>query len=130
MAKKQTETKWRPTKKQAAMLTAASEAGLNRTITAVCEEAGVARPTFYRWLDDPHFKREWENAWYGATRRHMPGVVAAQIDAALKGDTAAATFVARMAGLWVDRKEITLPKRPEAMGDDELEEAASALGID
>lgn len=48
------------------------------------------------------------------------------------GSTRVAAYreLGRYLGIFVDRKEISLPKRPEAMADDELEEAASALGLD
>jgi hypothetical protein len=104
----QNETDWKPTGKQRAMLEAGAEAGLNRSIKAVCESAGVSRPTFYRWLDhDPDFKTAWEGVWRGAVKRHLPGVVMAQIHRALEGDTRAAEFVAKMAGEWIEKKELT-----------------------
>jgi AcrR family transcriptional regulator len=93
-------TTWRPTARQAKVLEAASLAGVGRTITAICEEAGVPARTFYNWLrDDPDFKTAWEDSWRVSLKRHLPGVIAAQIDRAINGDTKAARLLADVAGL-------------------------------
>lgn len=95
------------------MLEAATETGLNRSISVVCEAADVSRPTFYRWLEnDANFKAEWEEVWHGAVKRHLPGVVMAQVHKALDGDTRAAEFVAKMAGAWVEKKDLTSDGKP------------------
>jgi hypothetical protein len=105
---KKTTTSWRPTAKQISVLEAASETGLNRTITAVCENASVTPKTFYGWLkDDPRFREEWESVWHGAIRKHLPGVVMAQVHKALEGDTRAAEFVAKLGGVFIDKQEQT-----------------------
>lgn len=109
----QSATEWKATPKQRAMLEAGAEAGLNRSISAVCKDAGSDRTTFYRWLEkDENFKKAWEGVWYGAVKRHLPGVVMAQIYKALEGDTRAAEFVAKMAGDWVEKKDITSGGEP------------------
>lgn len=91
---------WIPTPKQAAALEAAQEAGLNRSITTICEAAGVDRRGFYRWLDSiPEFKAAWEDIWHGTIKRHMPGVVAAMIAKAQDGDVPAARLIADLAGV-------------------------------
>jgi AcrR family transcriptional regulator len=104
----QNATEWKPSGKQRAALDAAAEVGFNRTISAVCERANVNRKTFYRWLEhDEDFRSAWESVWRGAVKRHLPGVVMAQIQKALEGDTRAAEYVAKMAGEWVEKKDLT-----------------------
>ena len=50
-------TDWIPNPKQSAVLEAAQEAGLNRSISAICEVAGVDRKSFYNWMKkDDEFK--------------------------------------------------------------------------
>lgn len=102
----QNATNWTPTPKQAAVLEAAQEAGLNRSIVALCEAAHVDRKSFYRWFkDDPEFKAAWEEIWTHSIRRHLPGIVAAQVAKALDGDTPAARLVADMAGVLTTRMD-------------------------
>ena len=100
---------WKPTRKQTAALEAAQEAGLNRSITAICEAAGVDRRGFYRWLEkDADFRAAWDDIWRGSLRRHMPGVVAAMVAQAEDGDVPAARLLADMAGLTKQRIEAEL----------------------
>lgn len=100
---------WIPTPKQAAALEAAQEAGLNRSITTICEAAGVDRRGFYRWLDSiPEFKAAWEDIWHGTIKRHMPGVVAAVVTKAQDGDIPAARLLADLAGITKQRIEADL----------------------
>ena len=54
---------WKPKPKQRKVLEAAMKPGINRTITAVCEEATVTPRTFYRWLDIPEFREAWNDVW-------------------------------------------------------------------
>lgn len=109
---KQKETEWRPTRKQAAVLQAAQEAGLNRTITKVCEEAGVPRTRFYKWLNkDPNFKRAWEDVWYGTVRRHLPGAIQALAQRAQSGDVQAIKLMAELAGVYKEKKGVELSTR-------------------
>lgn len=98
-------TDWRPTPKQRAVLEAATEAGIRRSITAVCNEAGVSRDAFYKWLRDENFQRAWDDVWHGAIRRHLPGVVAATIERAQSGDVAAARLIAELAGVFKQKHE-------------------------
>ena len=102
----QNTTNWVPTPKQAAVLEAAQEAGLNRSISAICESAGVDRTGFYRWLHkDPQFAAAWEDVWHGTIKRHLPGVVAAVIAKAQDGDIPAARLVADLAGVLMTRMD-------------------------
>ncbi len=100
-------TEWVPTLKQKAVLRAAAEVGLERNISAVCKEAQVDRKSFYRWLKHADFRDAWEAVWHGAIRHHLPGVVAAQLDKALKGDTQAARLIADMGGVLKQKHELT-----------------------
>lgn len=102
----QKQPSWMPTPKQAAVLEAAQEAGLNRTITAICDTAGVTRKSFYQWLKDEDFQTAWRSVWQDALGRHLPGVVAAQVAKALEGDTPAARLVADLAGVTLNRQRI------------------------
>jgi hypothetical protein len=96
----QNTTEWAPSPKQAAVLEAAQQAGFNRSIVAICEEAHVDRAGFYRWLrQDPAFKAAWEDIWRGSIRRHLPGVVSAVLAKALVGDIPAARLIADLAAV-------------------------------
>ncbi len=106
----QKDTEWRPTPKQAKVLLAAMEIGTDRTITKVCEEAGVARKTWYRWMaKDPKFEEAWNNQWETMLDRHMNAIAAAQINKARTGDTAAARLTAELAGKLKNRVEHSGP---------------------
>lgn len=90
---------WQPDRRQGAVLEAARAAGRNRDVEAICATAGVTPRTVYKWLrDNPDFTLAWGDVWHGAVARNLPGVVAAQIDKALGGDTASARFVAELGG--------------------------------
>ena len=90
----------RLTPRQLAVLEAASEAGMKRTIVAVCQECRVPRSRFYDWLNkNEAFRAAWEAAWHGTIRRHLPGIVAAQLHKALDGDTVAARLLMEAAGV-------------------------------
>jgi AcrR family transcriptional regulator len=92
-------TEWRPTPKQRAALEAASEMGLRRSVSAICNAAGVSRESFYRWMrDDANFREAWDTAWQSASRRQLNGVLAAMVERALSGDVPAARLVAELAG--------------------------------
>lgn len=103
----QTSAVWRPTREQQALLDTALESGIGRTITAVCEESGVPRRTYYNWMQDPDFARAWEDAWYGTVRRHLPGAIQALSQRALEGDVPAIKLLTELAGVYRDRREVT-----------------------
>lgn len=105
----QNATDWTPTPKQAKMLQCAQEDGLNRNITALCREAGIAPSTFYRWLQrSPGFKAAWEEVWRGSIRRHLPGVVAATIAKALDGNIQAARLITDLAAATKSGHEVNV----------------------
>jgi AcrR family transcriptional regulator len=92
--------KWHPSPIQARVLECATAPGVQRTITAICEEAGVATSTVYRWLQkDADFAAAWGETWRGSIRRHLAGIVAAQVTQALSGDTPAARLLLEAAGV-------------------------------
>lgn len=104
----QKSTEWAPTPRQAKVLEAAQEAGLNRNISTICEEAGVNRTSFYRWLkEDTGFKAAWQDIWRSSITRHMPAVVAAQVRKAEEGDTNAAKLLSDLAGVLKQKVEHT-----------------------
>ncbi len=112
----QNTTNWAPTPKQDAVLEAAQEAGLNRSISAICEAAGVDRTGFYRWLrKDPQFAAAWEDVWHGTIKRHLPGVVAAVIAKAQDGDIPAARLVADLAGVLMTRMDAKIQHEGKMM---------------
>jgi hypothetical protein len=93
-------TDWHPTPLQAQVLECAMTPGVQRHVTAVCQEAGIATSTFYRWLSkDANFAAAWGETWRGSIRRHMAGIVAAQVTQALSGDTPAARLLMEAAGI-------------------------------
>lgn len=57
MAKKQTQkvTNWKPHAKQIKMVELLLNPEDRRPKTKKCEDVGVARKTFYRWMKDPRF---------------------------------------------------------------------------
>ena len=111
--------------RQAHLIECAMEPGMQRTITAVCEAAGVTRVTFYRWVrEDSDFREAWEDAWRGSIRRQLPGVAAAMIHQALAGDVRAARLVVDMAGVVTREHKLTLPTLRE-----EAERLARATGL-
>ena len=91
---------------QRAILDTAMESGIGRNIVAICDEAGVPRSSFYRWLEnDEAFREAWESLYHGAIRRHLPGVVVAMIERAQSGDVAAARLVADLGGVIVSKSK-------------------------
>ncbi len=126
----QNTTEWTPTLKQAALLEAAQEAGLNRSITLMCTAAGVDRTSFYRWLrNDPEFAAAWRSVWRDAIGRHLPGVVAAQLAKALDGDTSAARLVADLAGVTLTRQRIEAEVKQETTLTDHTASLESYLSV-
>ena len=124
----QTGTEWKPNRRQKKVLDAAQEAGINRTITQVCEEAGVPRRTFYNWLAEEGFAGAWDKVWRCAITRHMPAVVAAIVCKARKGDVPAARLLADMAGAVKQVHEVSTPEGMTIMltwDDDDAEPDAS-----
>ena len=101
-------TEWSPTPKQRAVLEAAMTPGVDRTITAICEEAGIVRKTLYNWFKkDADFVNAWNTVWETAIYRYMPSVVAGQHKKALQGNTAAARFIAELGGKMIRKVDIT-----------------------
>lgn len=106
----QNTTDWMPSLKQAKVLEAAQDAGLNRSIVAICEAAGVDRTSWYRWMKrDEKFRLAWREIWYGTLERHLPGVIAAVIAKALEGDIPAARLIADLAGVLKQKVEHSTP---------------------
>ena len=90
-------TGWKPTLKQQAVLEVA-RTGTHRTISAICNAAGVSRQAYHGWIkDDAGFADAWNSIWRGAAQNAMPLVVAAMVRKAVKGDTQAARLVAEIA---------------------------------
>lgn len=90
-------TGWAPTVKQRAVLEVAQK-GQHRTISAICNAAGVSRQAYHGWIkDDAGFADAWNSLWRGAAQNAMPLVVAAMVRKAAKGDVGAARLVAEIA---------------------------------
>ncbi len=108
--KQQDATKWVPKGKKAKALLAAMKLGLNRNITVICDEIGVARSTFYRWFEnDPNFLDAWNSQWEKLISRHMNAIASAQTNKAIDGDTAAARLIVELAGKLKQRMEVSGP---------------------
>ena len=114
----QTNIGWKPDRRQKKLLDAAQKAGVNRTISQVCQEADVPRRTFYNWLDKEDFARAWDDIWRCAIVRHMPSVVAAMTGKARKGDVPAARLLADMAGVVKQVHEVVSKQRITLDWDD------------
>lgn len=106
----QSAPEWVPSPEQARLLEAVAERDLGDTIQGICAAAEVPRRTFYNWMKDPSFARAWAGVWRQRLDGHMTTIVNAQIEKAEDGDTKAATFLARLAGLLKDQLELSAPK--------------------
>lgn len=118
---KQKSTEWKPSPKQQAVLEAAHGQGVNRTISAVCQEAGVDRTSFYKWMrEDPGFVKAWDAVWYGTVRRHLPGAIQALAQKAQEGDVPAIKLLTELAGVYRGRLEVESKGVPisEVLDDD------------
>ena len=101
-------TKWKPKPKQKKLLEAAQTPGLKRTISAICEEAGIVTKTFYNWLEkDEGFRDAWLSVWEWQIDRYMPSVVAAQVKKAQGGSTQAARYLSDVSGKMVKKVDLT-----------------------
>ena len=99
--------KWKPKPKQRKVLEAAQKPEYNRTITAICNEAGIERQTFYNWIKkDENFRNAWNEVWEWAIDRYMPGMVSAQVKKALAGDTQAVKYLSELSGRMIKKQEI------------------------
>ena len=91
--------KWKPRGKKKKLLEVAQIPGLNRTLTALCKEAGVSRTSFYNWVEkDEDFRSAWNTVWELAIDKYMPSVVAAQVKEAQDGSTPAAKYLSELSG--------------------------------
>jgi len=54
-------TKFNPSEKQRSLLNAFKDADYVVTVTKACEVVGLARRTYYDWIDNPDFAEWWEN---------------------------------------------------------------------
>lgn len=127
---------WKPTDKQLAVLNAAAEVGLLRSISTVAMEAGVSRQAIHGWLnDDPGFKQAWEDIPKTMIGNHMPGVFAALLRKCEMGDVPAIKLACEITGVYKPavqkheikhegKLELTVLKDEQLRG---LEEALTAL---
>jgi len=99
--------KWTPTADQAKLFDEALNSGLRRSVTAICQKAGVSRAAFYRWMQDAHFRAAWSELHTEAISRHLPGVTAAVIFQAERGNISAARLLYEVAGALKIRAEVT-----------------------
>lgn len=119
---------WKPKRKQKKLLLAAQTPGLNRTITALCEEAEINRGTFYKWLEkDEDFKNAWNEVWKWQIDKYMPSVVSAQVKEAQDGSTPAAKYLSELSGKMIKKVEhsgeVVVNKGYEGWNPDELPDA-------
>jgi hypothetical protein len=98
---------WQPRPRQKAVLDAAKQPGVKRTITAICKEARVTPRTFYNWLgNESGFRDAWNEIWVTSIDDHMPSVVAAQVGRALDGSTRAAEYLTTLSGKMIRKVDI------------------------
>jgi AcrR family transcriptional regulator len=95
------------TPRQHAMLEAALNVGFLRSLTDICNEAGVPRRTFYNWLKDDTFRAAWEGLWRQSVQRNLPGVMAAMVHRAMQGDVAAGRLLSELAGILKQQGEVS-----------------------
>lgn len=88
------------------------ESGLKRNITALCEDAGVHRSQFYRWMErDAAFREAWESLWRRMVNRHFPTAIAAVVEKAQRGDVSASRLMAELLGVLKQQVETTGAQR-------------------
>ena len=99
---------WTPTKEQAKLMEVALEAGLRCSLSAICKKASVSRRTFYNWLrDDLMFREAWNRLYQDAVSQHLPGVIAAMVFQAQRGNVSASRLIAEIAGVMRTRMEVS-----------------------
>ena len=52
---------WKPSNNQRALLDMAMRSDLSRGIRAICQDAGISRQTFYKWMKDLRFATLWRD---------------------------------------------------------------------
>lgn len=86
--------------RQEEFLREAENAGIKRTITSLCEITGVPISTVYEWFKDDEFTARWNDVPHKMIRRHLPGVMAAQLHKAIDtADTPAARLLCDTQGI-------------------------------
>ena len=90
---------WQPSLKQAAVLAEAAKGGLGRTITAVCQAAGVSRDSFYRWMREDGFRNAWREVACQIVEVGLPGVTNAVVQEAISGNMTAARLHLQASGM-------------------------------
>ena len=90
---------WEPTKKQALFLEALAEVGLNRTIKAVCEEAGCTPASYHLWKKQPGFLMACQEVACQIVQTAVPMTLSAMGQEAAGGNTSAARLILQAAGL-------------------------------
>ena len=116
--------KWKLKPKQKKVLEAAQTPEFNRTITAICEEAGIKRNTFYTWIKkDEDFRKAWNEVWEWGIDRYMPGMVAAQVKKALQGDTYAVKYLSELSGRMI-KTERKINLDMSKLSDEQLQRIA------
>ena len=90
---------WVPTPKEAALLEAAGKIGLNRTVSVICEEAGVSRETYYQARKKAGFRAAWAKVACQVIEAGSPGVAGAVTQKAIDGDMTAARLHLQASGM-------------------------------
>ncbi len=78
------------------------------TVTAACKSAGIARSTWYKWLEDPKFAKAVEEAYDQVTDE----IETRLLDRVRTGDTTAIIFAlkGRRRQVYGDKREISGPE--------------------
>jgi hypothetical protein len=101
---------WVPTPKQAAVLEAALEPGVDRNHSAICRAAKVDRGSLRVWLrDDPDFRDAWAKLWRESLERHASAITASLVQNAIGGDVQAQRLFFDLKGDLKNRHEHSGP---------------------
>lgn len=90
------------------MLQAAQVLGFNRSVTVLCEEAGVSRTCFYEWMrDDKEFQNAWREIPLRILQHQLPGIRSAMTKKAQEGDVSAARLIEDITGAITKKLELS-----------------------
>ena len=91
-------TQWEPTENQKAALAYAQDHDYMFSVSTLCQEIGIARPSYYDWFQHVPFADWWLGNWSKHFALHLPTIYATMMNkasgATQKGDVAAAKLMA------------------------------------
>lgn len=121
----ETDKAWTPTAAMRRMFeVVANPATKARTIDQMCQEAGVARQTFYNWQNPYHesyskdFTEAWQSAWMTPLKARLASINEKMAEEAEAGSVRHAELVARITKAIGDRQEISVKADVKFVTDD------------